>query len=53
MMRTLRVVAFGFAEGVRLYLAAVKSVPGDSGELVGQARPVAAELAHGVQGGRA
>jgi hypothetical protein len=52
MMRTLRAIAFGLAEGVRLYLGAVTSAP-VSGELGRQARPVGAGLVRGVESGRA
>jgi hypothetical protein len=52
-MRTLRAVAFGLGEGVRLYLRAARSAPSDSGELQQQAWPVGAELARGVESGHA
>jgi hypothetical protein len=48
-MRALRAAAFGLAEGVRLYRDAlyrdaVRRMPGDSGGVRRQARPLGAEL---------
>lgn len=51
MMRAMRAAAFGLAEGVRMYVAAVKGAPGDPGELRRQARPHRAELVRAVESG--
>jgi hypothetical protein len=53
MMRTLRTIAFGLAEAMRMYLAAPRSTPGDLGVLRGQARLVGAELVRGDESGHA
>jgi hypothetical protein len=53
MMRALRAGALGLAEGVGLYLGAARKRPSDSGELRQRARLVGAELARGVESGRA
>jgi hypothetical protein len=50
-MRTLRAALFGLAEGVRLYLEAVRRGRRDGGEFGREARPVGAGLGSVVEGG--
>jgi len=50
-MRALRAAVFGLAEGVRLYLEAVRRGRGDGGEFGREARSVAAEGVGVVEGG--